>query len=105
MGFHAVTFAISQLKLAERESERLARYDSLTGLANRVHFKERVELAILRHQRCGRPIALLYLDIDHFKHINDNFGYAVGDAVLCEFAQRLGESVRATDFAARLGGD
>jgi diguanylate cyclase (GGDEF)-like protein/PAS domain S-box-containing protein len=104
-GFYAVTFDISKLKLAERALERLARYDTLTGLANRLHFKERIELAIMRHQRTSRPIALLYLDIDHFKHINDTFGHAVGDAVLCEFAQRLGESVRATDFAARLGGD
>ena len=104
-GFYAVTFDISELKQAERELTRLARYDTLTGLANRLHFRERVELAILRHQRTGRPIALLYLDVDHFKHINDTFGHAVGDAVLCEFAQRLGESVRATDFAARLGGD
>ena len=94
-----------QLKLAERELARLARYDTLTGLANRLHFKERVELAILRHQRSGRPIALLYLDIDHFKRINDTFGHAAGDTVLCEFAHRLSESVRATDFAARLGGD
>jgi diguanylate cyclase (GGDEF)-like protein/PAS domain S-box-containing protein len=104
-GFYAVTFDISQLKLAERELERLARYDTLTGLANRLHFKERLELAILRHQRNSRPIALLYLDIDHFKQINDTFGHAAGDTVLCEFAQRLCESVRATDFAARLGGD
>ena len=104
-GFYAVTFDISQLKLAERELTRLARYDALTGLANRLHFGERAELAILRHQRSGRPLALLYLDIDHFKHINDTFGHAVGDAVLCEFAQRLVESVRGTDFAARLGGD
>jgi len=104
-GFYAVTFDISQLKLAERELTRLARYDTLTGLANRLHFRERLELAILRHQRLGRPIALLYLDIDHFKSINDTFGHAVGDAVLCEFAQRLAESVRVTDFAARLGGD
>jgi len=104
-GFYAVTFDISQLKLAERELIRLARYDTLTGLANRLHFKERLELAILRHQRSQRPVALLYLDIDHFKHINDTFGHAAGDAVLCEFAQRLGESVRAVDFAARLGGD
>lgn len=104
-GFYGVTFDISQLKLAERELSRLARYDTLTGLANRLHFRERLELAILRHQRQRRPIALLYLDIDHFKHINDTFGHAVGDTVLCEFAQRLAESVRATDFAARLGGD
>ena len=104
-GFYAVTFDISQLKLAERELTRLARHDALTGLPNRLHFRERLELAILRHQRNARPLALLYLDVDHFKHINDTFGHAVGDSVLCVFAQRLAESIRATDFAARLGGD
>jgi diguanylate cyclase (GGDEF)-like protein/PAS domain S-box-containing protein len=104
-GFYAVTFDISRLKLAERELIRLARYDALTGLANRLHFQERLELGILRQHRHTRPIALLYLDIDHFKRINDSFGHAAGDAVLCEFAQRLGQSIRATDFAARLGGD
>jgi diguanylate cyclase (GGDEF)-like protein/PAS domain S-box-containing protein len=104
-GFYAVTFDISRLKLAERELERLARFDSLTGLANRLHFSERLEVAIVRHQRIGKPLALLYLDIDHFKTINDTLGHAAGDTVLIEFAQRLSESVRVSDFAARLGGD
>ena len=90
---------------AERELERLARRDPLTGLPNRLHFNERVALAIARNQRHGKPLALLYLDIDHFKKINDSRGHGVGDEVLKEFSRRLAHCVRATDFAARLGGD
>ncbi len=105
LGFYAVTFDISRLKRAEHELMRLVRYDNLTGLANRLHFNERLELAVARHRRTARPVALLYLDIDRFKQINDTLGHATGDAVLCEFAERLRHGVRATDFAARLGGD
>ncbi len=104
-GLYAVSFDISQLKQAERELERLARNDSMTGLANRLHFNERVELAIARLRRHGKPLALLYLDIDHFKQINDSRGHAAGDEVLRVFARRLVGCLRATDFAARLGGD
>lgn len=85
--------------------ERLARHDVLTGLGNRLNFNERLELAVARSRCHRKPLALLYLDIDHFKGINDTHGHAVGDAVLCEFAARLQSSIRATDFAARLGGD
>ncbi len=104
-GFYAMIFDISNLKLAEHKLEKLARNDSLTGLANRFQFNERVELAIARRQRHPAPIALLYLDIDHFKEINDTLGHAVGDAILVEFARRLSECVRETDLVARLGGD
>jgi diguanylate cyclase (GGDEF)-like protein/PAS domain S-box-containing protein len=104
-GFYAVSFDISQLKHAERALEKLARHDTLTGLANRLHFNERVELAIARLRRHGKPLALLYLDIDHFKQINDSRGHAAGDEVLREFSRRLIGCLRATDFAARLGGD
>lgn len=90
---------------AERKLDRLARFDALTGLPNRLQFGERVELAIARQQRHGHPLALLYLDIDHFKQINDRLGHAAGDDVLREFARRLAACVRATDLAARLGGD
>lgn len=90
---------------AERTLDRLARYDALTGLPNRLHFSERIELAIARQQRHGHPLALLYLDVDHFKQINDRLGHAAGDDVLREFARRLAACVRATDLAARLGGD
>ena len=104
-GFYAVSFDISQLKQAERELARLARTDPLTGLANRLHFNERVELAIARQRRSSRPLALLYLDIDHFKQINDSRGHTAGDEVLREFSRRLTGCVRAIDFAARLAGD
>jgi len=89
----------------ERELAQLARYDGLTGLANRFHFNEHVEAVLARHRRSTRPLALLYLDIDFFKRINDSLGHAAGDEVLREFAQRLKGCLRITDFAARLGGD
>jgi diguanylate cyclase (GGDEF)-like protein/PAS domain S-box-containing protein len=104
-GLYILLFDVSKLKQAERELASLARYDSLTGLANRFHFNERVALALARQNRTSLAIALLYIDIDHFKKINDTLGHAVGDAVLREFAARLRASVRETDLAARLGGD
>ncbi|MBB1472569.1 diguanylate cyclase [Luteimonas sp. MC1782] len=87
------------------ELERLSRVDVLTDVANRRQFEERLALALKRLQRHGTPIALMYLDIDHFKHVNDRHGHAAGDAVLQAFARRLCDSVRETDLVARLGGD
>jgi diguanylate cyclase (GGDEF)-like protein/PAS domain S-box-containing protein len=105
VGFYAMIFDITNLKDAERELAKLARFDSLTGLANRFQFKERLELAVARRHRRPMPIALLYLDIDRFKQINDTLGHAAGDALLIGFGNRLHESVRETDLVARLGGD
>ena len=105
VGVYGMVYDVSSLKLAERKLAQLARHDSLTGLANRLQFNERVELALARRQRHPAPIALLYLDIDRFKYINDSKGHAVGDAILIGFAQRLRECVRETDLIARLGGD
>ncbi len=96
---------VTQRREAMLALEHLARHDVLTGLGNRLNFNERIQLAVARSQRHHSAMALLYLDIDHFKGINDTHGHAVGDAVLCEFASRLQRSIRATDFAARLGGD
>ncbi|KFN50453.1 diguanylate cyclase domain-containing protein [Arenimonas composti] len=104
-GFFAFTFDISRLKEAERELERQARIDGLTGLANRRHFDERLAAASARSRRSGAPLALLYLDVDHFKQINDGHGHAAGDAVLREFARRLRTNVREGDLVARIGGD
>ncbi|MBS0556441.1 MAG: diguanylate cyclase [Proteobacteria bacterium] len=104
-GFYAVSFDITELKKAQRELLRLVRHDSLTGVANRLRFVERLELAVARSRRSHRPVALLYLDIDHFKQVNDTFGHAAGDAVLREFARRLSAHVRDVDLVARLGGD
>jgi diguanylate cyclase (GGDEF)-like protein len=104
-GFHMLSFDISQLKRAEHELSLLARHDSLTGLPNRRHFDEQFAMTVARQRRSKRPIALLYLDIDQFKEINDSLGHSAGDDVLREFAQRLKGTLRATDFVARIGGD
>ena len=84
---------------------RLAFYDSLTGLPNRNLFNDRLERGIAAAQRHRGAFALLYIDIDHFKTVNDAFGHEAGDALLREVAARLGRSVRASDPAARWGGD
>ncbi|HEV2608556.1 MAG TPA: diguanylate cyclase [Xanthomonadaceae bacterium] len=105
IGYYVLSFDISQLKRAEHELSLLARHDSLTGLPNRRHFDEQFAMTVARQRRSKRPIALLYLDIDHFKEINDSLGHSAGDDVLRKFAQRLKGSLRATDFVARLGDD
>ncbi|MEN1959228.1 diguanylate cyclase [Luteimonas sp. MJ246] len=87
------------------ELERMSRVDPLTGLANRRQFDERLALALKRQQRHGSPLALMYMDIDRFKSVNDGHGHAAGDIVLQTFARRLCDSVRETDLVARLGGD
>jgi len=104
-GFFALTFDITDLKLAEEELERLSLVDSMTGVANRRHFEERLAAALHRSQRQHEAISLLCLDIDNFKQINDNYGHPVGDAVLKAFADRLQSCVRTEDVVARLGGD
>jgi diguanylate cyclase (GGDEF)-like protein/PAS domain S-box-containing protein len=104
-GFYSVSFDITAAKNAERELERLAREDKLTGLANRHEFDERVTDAVLHAARNGTALALLSLDLDRFKQINDSHGHAVGDAVLQEFALRLRGAVYDVDLVARLGGD
>ncbi|MGH8049108.1 MAG: diguanylate cyclase domain-containing protein [Arenimonas sp.] len=104
-GFFALTFDITQLKTAEAKLEKLARIDSLTGVANRRHFEERLGAALAHSRRQQTAIALLYLDIDHFKSINDTHGHSVGDVVIQTFAKRLKACVREVDLVARLGGD
>lgn len=104
-GFFAFTFDITRLKDAEHRLEHIARFDSLTGVANRRYFDERLSASIARCQRQSAPVALLYLDIDRFKQVNDQYGHAAGDAVLREFAARLKACVREGDLAARIGGD
>ena len=93
------------LEESRRELERLVRVDALTGAANRRQFDERLGLALKRLQRHGTPVALLCMDIDYFKRINDSHGHAAGDEVLQRYARRLAGAVRDTDLVARLGGD
>lgn len=104
-GMYSLTYDITELHRTKQELTRLAQHDPLTGLGNRNKFNERLELALARTRRNDHPLALLYLDIDHFKQINDSHGHAAGDAILCEFAQRLSHCLRETDLAVRLGGD
>jgi diguanylate cyclase (GGDEF)-like protein/PAS domain S-box-containing protein len=93
------------LRASRDELEALARVDSLTGLANRRQFEERLTHALGRSRRHGQAVALMYMDVDHFKQVNDSFGHAAGDEVLRVFGQRLSACVRSGDLVARLGGD
>jgi len=83
----------------------LAHYDPLTGLPNRTLLAERSRLAIRAAQESGTPLAVVFLDLDHFKHVNDSLGHRVGDALLVEIAKRLRAVVRDKDTVSRLGGD
>jgi diguanylate cyclase (GGDEF)-like protein len=80
-------------------------HDPLTGLANRVLFRDHVERSLARRRRSRTSVALLFLDLDDFKVINDSFGHRAGDGVLVEIAGRLSQVIRAEDVAARQGGD
>jgi diguanylate cyclase (GGDEF)-like protein/PAS domain S-box-containing protein len=96
---------ITRRREAEALALRLARYDVLTGLANRAVFVEAVNHAIAQAKRGGDSFAILYLDLDHFKDVNDSLGHPIGDALLQEVAARLRASTRATDTVGRFGGD
>jgi diguanylate cyclase (GGDEF)-like protein len=82
-----------------------AHYDSLTGLANRTLFEESVHQALSLAKRTGASVAVLYIDLDDFKAVNDAFGHAAGDELLRIAAQRLKATLRESDVGARLGGD
>ena len=96
---------VTALRRANAEIESLAFYDPLTGLPNRRLLLDRLGQAILQAQRTGQRGALLFLDLDHFKMLNDTRGHEVGDQLLQQVAQRLKETVRSCDTVARLGGD
>ncbi|WP_025916505.1 GGDEF domain-containing protein [Herminiimonas sp. CN] len=90
---------------SERRLKYLAFNDPLTGVGNRELALERLKHAMLQVPRRGTHLALIFVDLDNFKEVNDVFGHAAGDAVLCEVASRLKETLRAADTVARLGGD
>ena len=96
---------VTERKKSEQRIAFMAHHDVLTGLPNRLSIMDRIEDAILRHRRRGDQFAVLLLDLDRFKHVNDTLGHAVGDALLRETASRLKASLRETDVLARLGGD
>lgn len=96
---------ITQRKLAEENIWLQANFDSLTDLPNRLMFKERLIFEIKKTARSGKQVALLFLDLDRFKEVNDSMGHDVGDQLLIEVASRLKKCVRDIDMVARLGGD
>lgn len=100
-----VSTDISERKQAQSKMEFMAYHDALTNLPNRIHLVERLEHEMRRAKRHGYHGALLFIDLDHFKTINDSLGHPVGDEILIQVAQRLLSSVREEDLVARLSGD
>jgi diguanylate cyclase (GGDEF)-like protein/PAS domain S-box-containing protein len=96
---------ITARKQVDRRVAYLAYHDDLTGLPNRLMFAEHLDLALARAQRHGREVAVLYVDLDDFKHVNDTHGHEAGDQLLRQVARRLERATRATDLVARHGGD
>jgi diguanylate cyclase (GGDEF)-like protein/PAS domain S-box-containing protein len=96
---------LTEQKQAEAQIAHLAHYDPLTGLANRALFGKDIERVLARAQRQGRQFALLCLDLDRFKSVNDSYGHIAGDQLLTEVASRLRKCVRKNDVVARMGGD
>lgn len=103
--YAGIFYEISERKAVEERLDFLAHFDTLTGLPNRCLLLDRLKAAIERAKRDGSKVGLLYLDLDHFKEINDTFGHAAGDNLLKNAALRMQSCVRAADTVARLGGD
>jgi len=104
--FHVVVLSdITEQKRAEQELRYLANYDTLTSLPNRTLLSERLARAVVRARREGGYVAVLFLDLDRFKHVNDSLGHAVGDRVLRAAAERVQSAVGPEHTVARLGGD
>ncbi len=104
-GMIGLNFDITERKEAERLIEHLARHDELTGLPNRSLFRDHLRRSLAHARRDGDGVALLCLDLDRFKAVNDTFGHLVGDELLRQVATRLRAALRGDDMLARLGGD
>ena len=100
-----VAHEVTELRRAERELEHRAAHDPLTGLPNRHRLQHELQYALTHAMQTGNGLAVLYLDLDGFKHINDQYGHEVGDRLLREVAQRLHKGLRQGDLMARVGGD
>lgn len=88
-----------------QERNRRLMQDTLTGVSNRLAYEERLQQEFKRWNRFNNPLTFLIWDIDHFKKINDQYGHAIGDKVLCDVAKQLSNRIRGTDFLARFGGE
>nr|WP_165794868.1 EAL domain-containing protein [Solimicrobium silvestre] len=102
---HATVRDITLRKAADEEISKLAFYDALTGLPNRRLLMDRLKQAMANSKRSGREGALMFIDLDHFKNLNDTLGHDIGDVLLQQVAKRLSLCVREIDTVARLGGD
>ncbi|MGQ0709898.1 MAG: bifunctional diguanylate cyclase/phosphodiesterase [Rhodoferax sp.] len=96
---------ITESRLAQEHIRQLAHYDALTGLPNRSLLADRCGTALSAAQRHHQPVALLFLDLDHFKHVNDSLGHRVGDQLLQQLARRIQAALREQDTVSRVGGD
>jgi len=107
LAHHITDQVATAIALAEQHEHLkiLSRTDSLTSLLNRRAFSSEVKRRLVHHKRTGRTAALLYIDLDNFKQVNDTLGHAIGDDVLCTIAQIIKTNTRESDIAARLGGD
>nr|BBJ05850.1 hypothetical protein YBY_36990 [Marinobacter nauticus] len=103
--FVGVFSDVTQLKETEKQLRTMAHYDSLTGLPNRVLFSDRLQQSMAQARRQNYQLAVIYIDLDHFKPINDAFGHHAGDGLLVEVARRMRSTLREEDTLARLGGD
>ncbi|WP_187290200.1 sensor domain-containing protein [Terriglobus saanensis] len=104
-GWLCVAYDITERKHTEEYISHLAHHDSLTGLPSRALLNDRMELALKRAHRNSSKVALMMVDIDNFKRVNDSLGHSVGDNLLISVAQRLQHTIRETDTVARMGGD
>jgi len=98
-------FDITHIKESEQRLDHLAHHDALTGLPNRLLFNARLQQSIERAERCSGSLALVFVDLDRFKHINDSQGHPAGDELLRQVAHRLAKAVRQEDTVARISGD
>jgi diguanylate cyclase (GGDEF)-like protein/PAS domain S-box-containing protein len=104
-GYMFTAFDITERLRSQEYIRHIATHDSLTGLPSRILFRDRLEVALSRAKRFGEEIAVLMVDLDNFKRINDTLGHHAGDEALIVTAQRLRQSIRKTDTVARMGGD
>ncbi|MGZ4431706.1 MAG: sensor domain-containing protein [Gaiellales bacterium] len=103
--FTAYLRDVTSVRLAEQQIAHLAYHDALTGLANREMLREHLDVALARADRANRCVAMLYVDLDNFKLVNDSFGHEAGDELLRQLAVRLTRATRASDLVTREGGD
>ena len=98
-------YEVAERRLSEQRMQQMATHDALTGLANRTLLSDRLSQALVAAKRTEQAIAVLFIDLDHFKQINDTLGHDVGDTVLCRIADRISMLLRKSDTLSRLGGD